>query len=363
MTLTFTTVPSGLARGRLGLRQVTPFTRTVIQVDESRSRADAAELNGTQCTFAAVIRGRRRHAERSPRRPRPRPTPPPTRRPAAARAPTASATSAPPRPGRSSMREEHHNGAGPDRRRQMPCSRSLCCRSRSSCSHCATRPPGSTPTAWLSRSTCLSEVGQHGAAEPGAGQRGRLRLPRRPRHGSQRVWCALPMTGTAPNRQFVVEWRNGYIYGSTSRRITFEAILSENGDVITNYARLDNDIEKGNAATIGIENADGSVGLAGTGSTPRSSSPAWACLLRPRPAASWPPRRRPRRRPPARSAHGDGRRWRRRGRGGGDLDGRRDGHHERLGRLQLLGRGLRSVHRERHRERPVDVRGGHRRRP
>ncbi|GAA3200140.1 PQQ-dependent sugar dehydrogenase [Dactylosporangium siamense] len=78
--------------------------------------------------------------------------------------------------------------------------------------------------------------------------------------------------GTAPNRQFVVEWRNGYIYGGTSRRITFEAILSENGDVITNYASLDSDIEKGNAATVGIENADGSVGLAYSVNTPKLQS-------------------------------------------------------------------------------------------
>jgi glucose/arabinose dehydrogenase/PKD repeat protein len=75
--------------------------------------------------------------------------------------------------------------------------------------------------------------------------------------------------GTSPNRQFVIEWRNGYIYGGTSRRVTFEAILSENGDVITNYAGLDNDIEKGNAATVGIENADGTIGLAYSVNTPK----------------------------------------------------------------------------------------------
>jgi len=78
--------------------------------------------------------------------------------------------------------------------------------------------------------------------------------------------------GTAPNRQFVVEWRNPYVYGGTNRRITFEAILSENGDVITNYSSLDSDIEKGSAATVGIENADGTVGLAYSVNTPKLQS-------------------------------------------------------------------------------------------
>jgi hypothetical protein len=60
-----------------------------------------------------------------------------------------------------------------------------------------------------------------------------------------------------------------YIYGGTNRRITFEAILSENGDVITNYASLDSDLEKGGAATVGIENADGTVGLGYSVNTPK----------------------------------------------------------------------------------------------
>src|SRR5262249_49369039 len=42
-------------------------------------------------------------------------------------------------------------------------------------------------------------------------------------------------TGTSPNRTFVIEWRNVYIYGNLSRRLSFEAILHENGNVITNY--------------------------------------------------------------------------------------------------------------------------------
>jgi glucose/arabinose dehydrogenase/PKD repeat protein len=58
--------------------------------------------------------------------------------------------------------------------------------------------------------------------------------------------------GSAPNRQYVIEWRNVHIYGNTSQRFSVEAILSENGDVVTNYADLDTDNERGAGATVGI---------------------------------------------------------------------------------------------------------------
>jgi glucose/arabinose dehydrogenase len=69
------------------------------------------------------------------------------------------------------------------------------------------------------------------------------------------------VSGTAPNRQFVVEWRNAYQYGFTSRRINAEAVLYENGDVVTNYSGIDNTAEAGASATVGIENAAGTVGI------------------------------------------------------------------------------------------------------
>ncbi|WP_238016040.1 PQQ-dependent sugar dehydrogenase [Dactylosporangium sp. AC04546] len=77
--------------------------------------------------------------------------------------------------------------------------------------------------------------------------------------GSASVRTAV--LGTAPNRQFVVEWRNPYQYGFTSRRLNVEAILYENGDVVTNYGGIDNTAEAGASATVGIENATGTVGL------------------------------------------------------------------------------------------------------
>jgi hypothetical protein len=67
------------------------------------------------------------------------------------------------------------------------------------------------------------------------------------------------VTGTAPNRAYVIEWRNVYIYGNTSRRLNAEAVFYENGDVAFAYTGLDNSFEQGSSATVGIENETGTV--------------------------------------------------------------------------------------------------------
>ena len=68
--------------------------------------------------------------------------------------------------------------------------------------------------------------------------------------------------GTSPNRQFVIEWRNVSIYGDTSRRMDFEVILYENGQILTQYRNLAADArEQGNSATVGVENQAGTVAL------------------------------------------------------------------------------------------------------
>ena len=69
--------------------------------------------------------------------------------------------------------------------------------------------------------------------------------------------------GSAPNRQFVVEWRNVRYFGDTTRRVSFEVILNENGDVQTMYKDIagGDGLEMGNSATVGIENAAGTVAL------------------------------------------------------------------------------------------------------
>ncbi|GIF23735.1 hypothetical protein BJ973_004346 [Actinoplanes tereljensis] len=68
--------------------------------------------------------------------------------------------------------------------------------------------------------------------------------------------------GTAPNRQFVVEWRNVSSYEDPNTRVTFQAILDEAGGYSFAYTDIDGTfLEKGGAATIGIENAEGTVAL------------------------------------------------------------------------------------------------------
>ncbi len=69
------------------------------------------------------------------------------------------------------------------------------------------------------------------------------------------------VVGSSPNRQFVIEWRNVYLRGTSSHRITVEAVLYENGNVATNYKNLGNANERGKSSTVGIENANGTVAL------------------------------------------------------------------------------------------------------
>ncbi|MDQ3579376.1 MAG: carboxypeptidase regulatory-like domain-containing protein, partial [Actinomycetota bacterium] len=69
--------------------------------------------------------------------------------------------------------------------------------------------------------------------------------------------------GEAPNRQFVIEWRNALVYLAPTTRLDFEAVLSESGEVSMRYRNIDpaNPREGGNSATVGIENHTGTVAL------------------------------------------------------------------------------------------------------
>jgi hypothetical protein len=68
--------------------------------------------------------------------------------------------------------------------------------------------------------------------------------------------------GSAPNRQFVVEWRNVYSYEDPTTRVSFEVVFDEAGGLSFAYTDIDGTfLELGGGATIGIENADGSVAL------------------------------------------------------------------------------------------------------
>ncbi len=68
--------------------------------------------------------------------------------------------------------------------------------------------------------------------------------------------------GTAPNRIYVVEWRNVYEYGNPNVRATIETLIYENGDIVFQYQTLNGTGVAGSKGVVGIQNADGSVGLA-----------------------------------------------------------------------------------------------------
>jgi hypothetical protein len=75
--------------------------------------------------------------------------------------------------------------------------------------------------------------------------------------GSSTTWTQT--LGSAPNRRFVIEWRNATFFPPGGpNRVDFEVILQENGQILTEYRNVDpNGQEQGNSATIGIENAAG----------------------------------------------------------------------------------------------------------
>jgi subtilisin family serine protease len=67
------------------------------------------------------------------------------------------------------------------------------------------------------------------------------------------------VVGSAPDRQFVIEWRDVSFLNDSSLRVRFEVVLHEDGRILMQYASADPDpMQKGNSATIGIENEDGS---------------------------------------------------------------------------------------------------------
>jgi hypothetical protein len=70
------------------------------------------------------------------------------------------------------------------------------------------------------------------------------------------------LQGAAPNRQFVIEWRNVRYFGDTTRRIDVEVLLREDGSILTQYRNITVDgREQGNSATVAIEDHSGTVAL------------------------------------------------------------------------------------------------------
>ena len=70
-------------------------------------------------------------------------------------------------------------------------------------------------------------------------------------------------TGTAPNQVFTIEW-NARIFGVTGSTMRFQAQLVEGGPVQFHYCSAVGDAARttGSGATIGVENATGTVGFA-----------------------------------------------------------------------------------------------------
>jgi subtilisin family serine protease len=68
--------------------------------------------------------------------------------------------------------------------------------------------------------------------------------------------------GSAPNRRFVIEFRNLHFWNATAKRVGFNIVLHENGHIQTQYRDIANDAqERGNSATVGIENPAGNDAL------------------------------------------------------------------------------------------------------
>lgn len=69
------------------------------------------------------------------------------------------------------------------------------------------------------------------------------------------------VVGTAPNRRFVIEWRNVRFFGGGGN-LRFQIVLTEDSKVLVQYHTTGSDsLSQGSSATAGVENAEGTVGL------------------------------------------------------------------------------------------------------
>jgi subtilisin family serine protease len=86
------------------------------------------------------------------------------------------------------------------------------------------------------------------------------------------------LLGAAPSRRFVIEWRNVAFFNNRSSRIDFEVVLYEDGRILTQYRNIDSSQKQGSSATIGIENADGTVAFQYASDQAVLGQPAYAVL-------------------------------------------------------------------------------------
>jgi hypothetical protein len=77
-------------------------------------------------------------------------------------------------------------------------------------------------------------------------------------NGSASVGTRL--LGTMPNRQFVIEWRSVTFFDSPLPPPDFEIVLHETGTIVLQYRNIGPDgVQRGNSATIGLENQTGEL--------------------------------------------------------------------------------------------------------
>jgi subtilisin family serine protease len=69
------------------------------------------------------------------------------------------------------------------------------------------------------------------------------------------------VTGTAPNRSYVVEWRNVTYSGAPHVRLSVQIVLAETGSVTLQYQGIDLADERGTLSTVGIEDETGTDAL------------------------------------------------------------------------------------------------------
>jgi hypothetical protein len=73
------------------------------------------------------------------------------------------------------------------------------------------------------------------------------------------------LVGTGANRRFVIEWRDATTFFDSSIRISFEVVLFENGNVLTQYLAP---FFQGATAAIALENETGTVAFVYSNNTP-----------------------------------------------------------------------------------------------
>jgi hypothetical protein len=84
----------------------------------------------------------------------------------------------------------------------------------------------------------------------------------------------LATFGSAPNRQFVVETNDAYHFADTSTHLTFEVVLSESTNTLDFlYQTLSGPGTTGEMATVGLEDASGTVATVYESSTPGTLRP------------------------------------------------------------------------------------------